>query len=287
MITIFYSSDDRMFKQQFISVYSLAKTNKEPLRVISLTTEVPEYRKSSKRLSDAQNALLEKTLKEANPENTWTAIDVSDLFRKYFMHGPNAENKYYNMFVCVRLLAPFIKELGDKALWLDTDTIICKDLSELWNMDVTNYEVLGRRDLGRITKYFQTGVMLLNLKAIIESGSFEKAAEMVGEKKFICYIDMGALNKIIPNKKKKLIPTKFNSYNGKGDDCIIHHVCSVREGHIPFTKKWWHRIKPDEMDLLATKCPQYTQLFSEIKQIIKDNPECFHVEDVQQVKHNV
>ena len=283
MITVFYSSDNRMFTQQFISVYSLAKSTNEPLRVFSLTTEVPEYRKSSKRLSTEQNALLDKVLKDKNPQSSWTAIDVSSFFREYFMHGPNAENKFYNMFVCVRLLAHKIDALGDKALWLDTDTIINKDIKELWDIDVSNYEVAGRRDLGRISKYFQTGVMLLNLKAIRESGDFEKAAKMVGEKKFYCYIDMGALNKIIPNKKKKMIPRRFNSYYGK-DDCVIYHVCSTRAGHIPFTKKWWHRIKPDEFDLFLKKRPQYKPLYEEIFKIIEAHPNAFNT-NVQETSH--
>lgn len=274
MITIFYGTDNHMFTQQVMSLITLARTTSEPLNVINLTVEVPEYLKSSKKTSPEQDAYLDKILKDKNPESKWTSIDVSDLFREKLLKGPNIHNKYYNMFVTVRMLAHLVPELGDKAIWLDSDILINKDIKELWDMDVTDYEWIGRRDDLRISRYLQTGVMLLNLKAIRESGSFDRALENVTTKKRICYIDMSALNECIPSSKKKVFDKKYNTYK-YSDDCVIFHACSVREGHILFTKKWWHRIKPDELDLFGKFVPAFQPLVDEMKERIEKNPELF------------
>lgn len=63
----------------------------------------------------------------------------------------------------------------DKVLYLDGDIIIRKDLGELYNTDIENYYVAGVRDIGGelgqkfnerigVNYYFNSGVMLLNLK---------------------------------------------------------------------------------------------------------------------------
>lgn len=87
---------------------------------------------------------VKKILKEANPKSTFKSIDVSDLFRKYLLKGPNLNNKYYSYYVTVRLLADLVPEIPDKVIYLDADTIFVGDVKELWNIDVDNVEMAGR-----------------------------------------------------------------------------------------------------------------------------------------------
>ena len=64
----------------------------------------------------------------------------------------------------------------DKVLWLDIDTIVLDDLSELWNMDMDGYAIAGWREekknwthvrhLMHKSEYVNSGVLLMNLKFI-------------------------------------------------------------------------------------------------------------------------
>jgi len=272
MINIFYCTDDKLFGQQVISLLSLVKYTNEPLNVINLTVEVPEYTPKGKKTSEAQTKYCDDILKSKNKDSKFTTIDVSDLFRKYLFAGPNVHCKFYSYYVTVRLLADLIPEIPDKVIYLDSDVIFNNDIKELWDIDITDYEFAGRRDSGRITNYLQSGVMLLNMAKIRQSGSFRECCRLCSTKKYFCYIDMGALNTAC--KPKKRIGTRYNSYK-YSPNCVAHHVCATREGNIPFTKKWWHRIKIDETDWLVRKIPEYKELIDDYLDRMKKNPELF------------
>lgn len=274
MINILYCTDNKFFVQQLLSVISLAKCTKEPLNVINLTAEVPEYNPKGRATTPQQDELLTKVLKQSNPDSVFNSIDVSDLMREYLLKGPNAQNKYYKFsaYVSVRLLAHLVPQVPDKIIYLDADVFLNDDIKKLWDIDMSNLEMAGRRDDLRITKYIQSGVMVLNMKKIRENGVFDKALHLVATKKYICYIDMSALN--TASTKKKLISKKLIPYKWR-EGSIAHHVCAVREGKLPFTKKWWHRIKIDEVELMRKHQPQYNWIYDEYEKIKADNPQYF------------
>ncbi|MCL1901203.1 MAG: hypothetical protein FWG51_02260, partial [Firmicutes bacterium] len=95
MINVFYCTDNKFFKQQVISLISLAKTTKEPLNVINLTAELIDYNQKGRKTSKEQDALCTKILQESNSKSVFRSIDVSDLMREHLMKGPNLYIKYY------------------------------------------------------------------------------------------------------------------------------------------------------------------------------------------------
>ncbi len=272
MINIYYCTDDKLFSQQVLSLISLAKNTNEALNVINLTVEVKEYNKKSKKNSELQDKFCDGLLKAKNPNSSFRSIDVSDLFWQHLLSGPNLHNKYYSYFVVVRLLADLVPEIEDKVLYLDSDVMFNGDVKELYDIDVSDYDFAGRKDLYKITNYLQSGVMLFNMKRVRENGSMKKARELCRTKKYICYIDMSALNTAC--KKRKRISKKYNAYIYR-KDCIAFHVCSLREGKIPFSKKWWHRIKPDEVELFVKKVPEMRSYVYEYLTYLKNYPKLF------------
>lgn len=281
MINVFYCTDNKLFSQQVISLLSLAQTCSDAVNVINLTVEIPEYAPKGRKTSVEQDELCNKILKKYNPQSSFRSIDVSDLMRKYLWGGPNMNNKYYSYYVVVRLLADLVPEIPDKVLYLDSDTIICKDIKPFYDMDVSKYEVTGRRDLFFPCKYIQSGVMLLNMKLIRARGSFAKARHLCVSKKYICYIDMSAMNKAC--KSKKLVRRIYNRYQ-YSKSAVIHHVCATRESNFPpFTKKWWHRIKIDEVELMKKRHPVYIPLYRQFEQIRMEHANLFPVVDRQSV----
>ncbi len=272
MINIYYCVDRKLLSQQIVSLLSLARTTKERLNVINLTLEVPEYNKKAKMFTEAEDKLCESILKTANKESTYKSVDVSELFREKLLKGPNLHNKYYSYYVTVRLLAHLVPEIPDKVIYLDADTIMNGNIKELWDIDINDVEIAGRKDCFRIKPYFQSGVMLMNMKMIRETGLLERACELCCNKKYICYIDMSALNTAC--KKRKIIDKKYNAYH-YSKDIIIHHVCATRESKIPFTKKWWHRVKIDEEELMRKLEPQYNSLYDEFDKVKSENINLF------------
>lgn len=272
MINIFYCVDRKFLTQQLVSLISLVKHTKEPINVINLTVEIPEFNKKGKKFTEKEDKLCESVLKAVNPESTYKSVDVSEEFRKYLLHGPNLHNKYYSYYVTVRLLAHLVPEIPDKVLYLDADTIFNGDVKELFDIDVSNVEVAGRRDALRITRYFQSGVMLLNMKKIRENKVFEKACELCTKKKYLWYIDMSALNTAC--NSRKIISKKYNSYQYR-PDCIVHHVCATRESKWIFKKAWMHRIKTDEIEFMKKIYPVYHYIYDELEKIKNENKELF------------
>ena len=272
MINIYYCVDKKLFGQQILSLLSLVKYCKEPINVINLTVEIPEFNKKGKKFTEKEDKLCESILKRGNKQSTYKSVDVSNLFKEKLLMGPNTHNKYYSYYVTVRLLAHLVPEIPDKVIYLDADTIMNGNIKELFDIDMNGFEIAGRRDSGRITNYFQSGVMLMNMKEIRASGLLERACNLCATKKYICYIDMSALNTAC--KKRKMLPKKYNCYK-YDKNCIVHHVCATRESKIPFTKKWWHRIKTDELDLMRKFHPEYEEFYSEYEKIKKDNKQIF------------
>ena len=122
------------------------------------------------------------------------------------------ESAYY------RLKMPsFIQQ--DKCLYLDADTMVVKDISELYNINVDNYFAGMVEDKSSATMrcrcsevlkegatFFNSGVMLLNLKAI-RAGYLEKAwFDILKTHK---YTDQDAINHVFCGRILSL-PLKYN-----------------------------------------------------------------------------
>jgi len=274
MINIYYCTDNKLYKQLVISLISLVSTTQEPLNVLNLTCENREYNPNGRCTTKQQDALCTKILKEKNPASTFRSIDVSDLFAEYLLKGPNTQNRHYKFsaYVSYRLVAHMLPGFPDKILYVDSDVLFPKDVKRIYDIDVSDFEYAGRRDKFRITKYIQSGVMLLNMKKIKEHNCFDKALKLIQTKKYIAYIDMSSLNSVC--KHKKVISKRDICYNYR-KSATIQHVCDLRESRIPFIKKWRHRIKIDKLPLARQRLPMYSDVYDKFDKVLNENPQLF------------
>lgn len=145
----------------------------------------------------------------------------------------------------------------DKVLYLDSDVIIQKDLSDLFEININNYYAGAVKDIGlidndlNIKNYFNSGVMLLNLQLMRENDTPTALLNIVRSADNLTYMDQDCLN-IFFDKKVKLLPGIYNCFynfflqytdkytldyinkcfgtnyssldNIKKDSCIIHLV---------------------------------------------------------------
>lgn len=209
-----------------MSLISIAEHTDRKLNVILLTMDLTEKDARYVPIDTKYVKNLENYLKTFNNETKITLVDVTKLFYENFSNCVNMDNSYLP-YAFIRLLADKVPEVTDKILYLDTDVMINKDISELYDIDLADYEYAACRDLfGKIffmnVNYINSGVLLLNMKKIRETGLFEKCIHMVNTKK-MRFPDQSALNKYCKNKM--FLNDKYNSqYKCRKKD-VIRHFC--------------------------------------------------------------
>jgi len=158
------------------------------------------------------------------------SVDTS-IFEKYRIISAHITHAAY-----YRLMIPTLLRDIDKVLYLDCDIIAVTDIKELFNMNVMNCFVIAKKDVlsgGSILRlnlpplrfYFNSGVMLLNLKEIraenIEKKLFEYAENPPYKERFE---DQDVLNYAF-QAKVKLLPAQWNFRpDDEGKYNIIHFL---------------------------------------------------------------
>ncbi len=107
----------------------------------------------------------------------------------------------------------------NKILYLDGDIIVNKDLSPLYDEDVSNYYVAAVKDSGRmyyvteqtkdLNDYFNSGVMLLNLEKMRLDNLTDKLIETKKNSTDNSLMDQNIFN-IVMNGNAKLLDIKYN-----------------------------------------------------------------------------
>ncbi len=158
-------------------------------------------------------------------------------------------NTIFSNFSFGRLLLPDIVE-EDKVLYIDTDAIVRKDISNVWNYDITNYYLAGVKDYGiyddhiidkyGITgKYVNSGFIVLNLKKIREENIKAKWFELINTQK-LTFPDQDALN-IICQHNELYLPSMYNSceYGGVRITMKPMNVNLIKVYHYAGLKRDW------------------------------------------------
>ena len=263
-INVLFAGNEKVFNGMIITLLSMTKHTKCKINAYCLTMDLRDVNEKFIPINEKQRAFLEKILTNTNKESSLKLLDLSDLFRKEMINSVNI-GSHFTPYSMLRLFADLIPEIPDKIIYLDTDTIINNNLEKLWDIDIENYELGAVTDIynwaspSRWFKrfYFNAGVLLLNMKKIRETGMFVKTRDLCLNKKML-YMDQDALNRSVKSVKK--LPVIFNSKDKYYDEIVVHHFCNVREGKVKFIGKWWHRIKPWEVDFVKQKMSAYNDI---------------------------
>lgn len=262
MINLLYCGNEKVFDGLMISLLSASKNTKDALNVYCFTMDWTEKDERFKPITQKQIDYLEKMIQEKNIESRITLVDLKKEFIDNLSHSINIKN-HFTPYAMLRVLADKIDKFPDKIIYLDTDTIVNNDLGELFNIDITEYEVACVKDLYNwaspsrwsVKKYFNSGVLLLNMKLIKETGYFEKTRKFINEKLSV-YPDQDALNKSVT--KKLMLDEKFNAKDKYYPEIVVHHFCNVRKNG-----NFFKRIKPWHVELVKTKMSAYNDILEE------------------------
>jgi len=230
IIRIVTVTNDIYAKHLAVMLKSLLKNKKSinPIKIYVINSNI----------SDSNIALLKKTVKKYGAKIKFKNIDTS-------LYSGFSTLEYITLETYYRLSIPdLFEDRIDKVIYLDSDIILNKDISKLWNIDVSEY-YLGavedswvrnsrNSDLGmpENSKYFNAGVLLINLKKWREHDIKNQVIDYINTNpSTIKFCDQDALNAVLHDKWLYL-DTKWNyqtyhymtNPNSGTDPAIIHYT---------------------------------------------------------------
>ena len=278
-VNVLYAGNYKIFDGLLISLLSMVKHTKTPLNVMCLTMDLHELDPRFIPMNKDHEKYINKVLKDVNKDSSFKIIDATEVFKENLINSVNI-GSHFTPYSMLRLLADKIEGMPEKFIYLDTDTIINNDINQLFDIDVTDYEMAVVKDAFIIPdptrwgrKYFNAGVLLVNLTKVKETGMFERAVIMCRDRKML-YMDQEALNCVC--KKKLMLPVKFNSKDKYYKEIVVHHFCNVRR-----TWNWFHRIKPWHVEDVKKKMSAYNDILDDFL-ARKAQPDYPKVEQPQQ-----
>ena len=148
-------------------------------------------------------------------------ISFIDISPSMLLNFPMKTTDYLSMATYLRLFIPELLPLNiDKALYVDSDIIFEKDITELYNLDITKYALAGIEDAPNrhalrlsypeIDSYFNAGFILLNIKYLREINFTREAMSYIkaNEAKIVLH-DQDVLNALL-HGKALFISIKWN-----------------------------------------------------------------------------
>ena len=192
---------------------------------------------------------------------------------------------YWSISMWYRIFIPLIMKNYQRVLYLDSDIAINYPLDDLMGFEFYNKEIIAILDiispiiqkdkkniyhrknvlkLKHPEKYFNSGVLLFNIRKIDKKLYMEAILKNLNQDVFLCP-DQDLLN-IVFEGKTKLIPSKYNSQyhfpifretdfyyadeeyqkdylDGFKNPVIVHYTSSRKPWHSPLEKNaeiWWH-----------------------------------------------
>lgn len=212
MIVVF-NSDERFASVFATSVLSLFDSNRDSDDITVYLIEDHITEESKSKFQRIAQAYQRKIITIAMPDLEKLA-GVKIVIPKY-----NRMATYGRLFI-----ASCLPKDIDKVIYADCDTIFVESIKELWETDISAYQIGlvndgqsggHRRILGIPADgiYFNSGIMLVNLKRWREEGLEKAFVNYIREQGgYVPIPDQGALNAVCDGKILCL-PLKFNAFS--------------------------------------------------------------------------
>lgn len=244
MINVLFCGNDKVFDGVLTCALSILKRTqtKEPFTFYLYTLDLTNLNPAFRAISEQSASFLGEVVKEYNSDNRVVLIDVKDVYDKELAGSPN-EASSYSPYAMLRVLADLIENMPPKLLYLDADILLNRDIRLLYDINVEDYEYAAARDhYGKYLvnpNYINSGVLLLNLERIKETGLFSKARGELRKRK-LAFPDQTAIR--INTVKKKMLPQKFNDQKFLHKSTVVRHF-SKRLFWLPYphtanVKQW-------------------------------------------------
>lgn len=268
-MNILYCGDRNIKDGLTISVLSLLRNSPGKLAVYVMTAEFEFNGRKFEKLSAADIEPIKEKLEAAGADNSLTLIDVTAEFSRQLPHA-NMDTRFTPCCM-LRLYADCVSSLPERLLYLDNDVICRAPFNDFYNQDIDGVEVVGvldhygswffRKNLFR-RDYVNSGVLLLNMRKIRETGLFTACRYRCMHKKMFMP-DQSAINDLA--RAKRLAPRKYNEQRRLRKDTVLQHFTTS------FRFFPWIRtvtVKPWELERMHSvlKIHEYDDILNEYMQ---------------------
>ncbi len=200
----------------------------------------------------------DNTLNRTNKEKLIQTVGEFGSYIQFHEVNPgdfeveNEAIKRYTIGSLFRLLMPKVLSGLDKLIYLDADLLVHRDIKELWDIDISGYYLAAVKDVGYkeyaiipdfimeqeglVDRYFNSGVLLMNLDKIREYGDLlELVVKFLDKYPNSPMPDQDALNYYF-NNMTLLLDDDWNvqvrnekscNRNSLREDVIYHFVVST------------------------------------------------------------
>ncbi len=277
-IPVFYACDDNFVKYTIVSMHSMmANASKEyQYRIHILNTDIREDMKQ-----------LAYEMQNENFEIQFD--DVTDYLRsindKLPLRDYYSKTTYYRMFI-----AEMYPEY-EKAIYIDSDTIVLGDISGLYEHDLGDCFVGAARDQVMIQienygdyaekvlgidrdKNFNAGLLLINCKQFRENFVLDQFIELLHQYNFVVTQDEDYLNLICKNHVLWL----DQKWNSEVFGEIITPFEEIQILHYIMVSKPWH-YEDCRLGEVFWKYAKETKVYEEIRQVLADYTDEQRAED--------
>lgn len=268
VIPIFYACDDNFVKYTIVSIHSMMQNASRQYRyhLYILHTDISDEMKS-------------KVLALADDCFEISFEDVSDYLHSISDRLPirdyYSKTTYYRLFIAEMFLQ------YDKAIYIDSDTVVQGDISELWNTDlkdayvgacheqamvqVEEYGAYVERVIG-ISRhnFFNAGMLLLNCDQFRLHFVLDKFIQYLGVYNFVVTQDEDYLNLIC----KDHVHWLDQRWNTEVFGDIPYPIEEAKILHYIMTSKPWHYADCRHGDIFW-KYAEQTEVGAEISEVLR------------------
>ncbi len=277
-IPIFYACDNNFVKFTVVSMQSMIQNASKEYHYLIHILHMDIEESLQEQIKQMENDNFEICFVDVRKqlESISERLPIRDYYSK---------TTYYRMFI-----AEMFPEY-EKAIYIDSDTVVLGDISGLYEKDVANYYVGAAHEQAMVqvdtygtyvekvmgidrNNYFNAGVLLINCQAFRENHILEKFIELLSVYTFVVTQDEDYLNVLCQNKVLWLEQQWNMEVFGEisFDESTFHII------HYIMTSKPWH-YKDCLYGQHFWKYAEETFVYEEIKQILDSYTDEERVQD--------
>ena len=182
------------------------------------------------------------------PDNV-KIIDVSE--QPFFPSGGANSTSRWTYMDMLRCCLGMILPNEDYVLWLDIDTIVDADISELWDIDMTGYFYAGALEPKKSNlffRYINTGVLMYNLDLLRDWNKEHELLDFLNTYHFV-FPGQDVIN-LLCQGRLKIIDSEYNA-SAWTTSChrpkIIHFAAIKPEDYM----QYWAYKKYEQKELMG------------------------------------
>lgn len=252
-IPIFFACDDNFVKYTMVALKSIIENaSKEYLyNVHILNTNISKKMKEELMVLGNENFNIEFNNVTSYLNSISDRLPIRDYYSK---------TTYFRLFI-----AEMFKDY-EKAIYIDSDTVVLGDISELYNYEigdnlvgacneqamvqVNEYGTYAEECVGiSRNSFFNAGMLVINCNKFREEKVLDKFIDLLNEYNFVVTQDEDYLN-VICKDKIKYLANKWNTMpikeKSKKSPSLIHYNLTLKPWHyldIPYAEYFWKYAK--------------------------------------------